>query len=218
MKTRYKISKRKSAFTVFLLFFFATLFVIITPRIGTFLVRQDKLQKADAMVLLMGSFPERILHATDLYKTGVAGKLIYAEEGSGALQLLRERGVILESSTEICRRVAITLGIPPDSIILLPGKAQSTQMEAIIVRDFLKTKPGIDTLIIVTSAAHTRRAGMIFGKALGEMDNQIVIYTSPSKYSGYTGVKWWKDREDIQQVVFEYIKMLNFLVFEQWEL
>ena len=91
-------------------------------------------------------------------------------------------------------------------------------MEALIIRDYLSKQPEIDTLTIVSTPGHTRRAGMIFEKAMKSLDHKVVIYTSPSSYSNFTGEKWWKDREDIQVVVIEYLKIFNFLVFEQWEL
>ncbi len=194
------------------------LIIYLLGKAGPFLVREDNIQKSDALVLLMGSFPARVLHAADLYHGGYAPELIFCEESNAGLKLLLDKGIELKSSNQQCRYAAIKLGIPDDSIILLPGNATSTQMEALIIREYLSKQPEIDTLTIVSTPGHTRRAGMIFEKAMKSLDHKVVIYTSPSSYSNFTGEKWWKDREDIQVVVIEYLKIFNFLVFEQWEL
>ena len=182
---------------------------------GTYLVKSEPLKKADAMVLLMGSIPDRVLQAVDLYKEGFAGKLIIVEESMGSYRKLEERGAHFISNTTQARNAAIAMGIPADSIIILPGDARSTQMEAVIVREYLKTQPGLDTIILVTSPDHTRRATMIFEKAFQKQNMPVVVYSSPSKYSSYTGKGWWKNKEGIQTVMFEYVKMVNFWMFDK---
>ncbi len=209
--------KKKYKYLLGLLLLFLLISYLFS-KAGQFLVREDSIKKSDALVLLMGSYPERVLHAADLYHAGYAPNLVFCAESNSGLQLLLNRGIELKSSNQQCRYAAIKLGIPDDSIILLPGNATSTQMEALIIRDYLSKQPEIDTLTIVSTPGHTRRAGMIFEKAMKSLDRRVVIYTSPSSYSNFTGEKWWKDREDIQIVVIEYLKIFNFLVFEQWEL
>ncbi|MEA3443780.1 MAG: ElyC/SanA/YdcF family protein, partial [Bacteroidota bacterium] len=98
------------------------------------------------------------------------------------------------------------------SIVLLPGSARSTKMEAQIIKEYIKQNPEINTLIVVSSPSHTRRAGMIFQKALNSGNRQTYIMTSPSKYSNFTGKGWWKNREDIQIMLSEYTKLLVWLV------
>lgn len=211
--------KSKKQFTILsisLIIF--TLGILLFTRAGSYLVRADSFKHGDAMVLLMGNWPERLLHANDLYSAGVSGSLLLVEEDNGALKWLNEKGIALESTSQQCFRAAIALGIPHYRINLLPGDAQSTQMEAIVARKFLYKCSGIDTLIVVSSPSHTRRAGMIFEEAIKSLDRKVLLYTSPSPYSDFTGEKWWNDREDIQIVVMEYLKIFNFLVFEQWEL
>jgi uncharacterized SAM-binding protein YcdF (DUF218 family) len=166
------------------------------------------------MVMLMGSIPDRVLQVSDLYNKRLADKVIIVQESNGSSKELEIRGVHLISSTKQCKDALITLGIPDENIIILPGDARSTQQEATILRDYLKTHPEIDTLTLVSSSDHTRRASMIFEKALNQKGMSVVILCSPSKYTGYTGQGWWKDKEGIQTVLMEYIKMFNFWMFE----
>ena len=162
----------------------------------------------------MGNIPDRVLQAADLYNRGVADKVIIVEESMGAFKKLEERGVHIISNTMQARNAAVSLGIPADSIIILPGFARSTQEEAIIIREYLAKANGIDTLLLISSAPHTRRASLIFRKAFEANANKVLVCSSPSKYSGYTGKGWWKNKEGIQTVVMEYLKMGNFWIFE----
>ena len=181
---------------------------------GTYLVKPGPQHKADAMVLLMGSIPDRVLQAADLYKSGLANKLIIVHENMDAYRELQARGATIISTTQQCRDASVALGIPADSIILLPGDAQSTQDEAVLVREYIRAHPSIDTLTLVSSSDHTRRATIIFIKAFKKQGMPVVVYCSPSKYTNYTGVGWWKTKEGIQTVLMEFLKIANFWMFD----
>ena len=187
-------------------------------KAGTWLVKSDDLEHADAIILLMGSISDRVLQTSDLYHENVAGKVWIVEEGMGAYRTLEERGVQIISNTTQVRDALITLGIPADSIVILPGDATSTQMEAEITRDYLVTQNGIDTLLLVSSANHTRRAFKIFEAAFSPFEEPVALYCSPSNYTNFDAEKWWRRRDDIQDVFMESLKLANFVLFERREL
>jgi len=187
-------------------------------RLGNWLVRDDKPEHADAMVLLMGGISDRVLQAVDLFHEGKARRLIIVEESMGPYKTIQKRGATIISNTRQICNAAISMGVPPDSIVILDGDARSTLSEVVIVRDFIAGNRLIDTLILVTSAPHTRRAGMIFESAFRANDMQIEILCSPSVYSAFHAERWWKDKEGIQDVLSELIKIGNFLIFEKKQL
>lgn len=201
---------------IFLIFILVS--VTTCRNAGTWLIKKDNPVRADALVILMGSIPDRILEAADLYKAGLADRVVIVEESMGAYRELETRGAHIISNTQQCRNAAIALGIPSENIIVLPGDARSTQQEAIKVREYMKARPGIDTILLVTSSNHTRRASMLFEKAFNKSGMQIVVYSCPSKYSNFNGKGWWKQKENIQVVLFEYIKIANFLFIEKYRL
>ena len=187
-------------------------------KAGTWLVKADNPPHADVMVMLTGSISDRVLQTADLYNEGVASKVWIAEEAMEASRDLEARGVKLISNSTQVRNAMITLGIPADSITIFPGDAASTRMEAEIVRSYLHTQTGIDTLLIVSSAEHTRRAYKIFKAAFSPLDEPPVVCCSPSTYTNFHPEKWWRSKEDIQEVVEEYMKLTNFVFFERGEL
>ena len=211
------MNRRKTRYIIFSIVLF-TVTIGGCRRAGRWLVKEELPPRADALVILMGSFPERVLQAFDLYRDGRADRIVIVEESMGPYQNLEERGVRIETNSEQAVRSLITLGVPADSITLLPGDARSTLDEAVAVRDFLYHKPGADTLILVSSAAHMRRAALIFNRALRSQPVPVTIGCSPSSYSGFNPDKWWRRKEDIQSVMSEYLKICSFLLFEKREL
>jgi uncharacterized SAM-binding protein YcdF (DUF218 family) len=193
----------------------AVLYVGGCRRAGEWLVKEDVPVHTDAMVILMGDFPDRVLQAADLYHEGIAGELIIVEESMGPFKTLEARGADIISNTEQARKATVALGIPADSITVLPGNARSTQDEAIVVRDYISRCATIDTLLLVSSSAHMRRASMIFRAVLRDSEPPVYIGCSPSLYSSFRPEKWWHRKEDIQVVLSEYVKILNFVVIEK---
>ena len=184
---------------------------------GHWLVKSDAPQHADAIVLLMGSFPERVLQAADLYHEGKASRLLIVYESMGPFQVLESRGADIIRTTEQARDAAIDLGVPANSITMLPGEARSTLDEAVVIREYIKDKPDIDTLLLVSSPAHMRRSYMIFRQILRNSEKPVYVGTSPSSYSSFNPDKWWKRKEDVQSVVSEMVKILSFLTIERRE-
>ncbi|HQK71426.1 MAG TPA: YdcF family protein [Bacteroidales bacterium] len=184
-------------------------------RAGKWLVREDMPSHADAIVLLMGNFPERVLQAVDLYHEGRADSLIIVYESMGAYEILEERGASVVRTTTQARDAAVALGIPSERIIILPGDARSTLDEAIALREYLRMNWVTDTIILVSSPSHMRRSYLIFRAILRDLEQQIYIGSVPSTYSGFNPEKWWRRREDVQSVLSEYVKLLSFIFVEK---
>jgi len=197
----------KTLLAVFLFLLIIAVFLI--PRMGTFLVRQDQPEKADVMVILMGNIPDRTLEAYDLYKKGLPRKILIVMAGRYGIEAFRKKGILLDGQTAIARKALIGLGVPADSIIILPGDAKSTRDEAVAVRKYAELHPQLDTLLLVSSSYHSRRATFVFNKTLGKLDHPVTVISCPSKYTGFHSKNWWRDRESAKLVFLEYLKLVN---------
>ena len=198
---------------IFLFAFFlilALLYIRGCVNAGKWLVKDDKVTHADVMVILMGSVADRVLQAVDLYKEGMAEQVIFADVDVSAYKKLDERGFHISSNTELVYDAAVTLGIPESNITVLPGRATSTRMEALLVSRYLLGNPDMDTLIIITSAPHTRRASIIFNHVFEKNELPVTVLCCPSKYTNYNPGKWWRTEKGIQSVISEYLKLVNF--------
>lgn len=198
------------AFLVFGLF--------LLKNAGTYLVEHDRLQKADAIVILMGSTADRVMEAHDLFKDNMAPLIIIVNNLQLGSDILKQHDVIIPNKASLSIDALSQLGIDKNQIVLLPGAAASTRDEAEILSDYLqKSELSIDTLIIVSSEAHMRRSMMIFKHTFKGHDIQVALQSAPSKYSDFNAQKWWTDRESAKQVFMEYTKIASFLLVEQWQ-
>ena len=164
----------------------------------------------------MGSITDRSLQAADLYNAGVVKKVILVEATLGGYQKLVDKGINIVSNTEQMVNSMVFLGIPLEKIVVLPGYANSTQMEACIVRDYIRRSNTIDTIIVTSSNYHMRRASMIFRSELKDKEHPVCVFVYPSAYSEFDPEKWWKNRKGIKTVLLEYAKLFAFHAFDRW--
>jgi len=201
-------------FSAVVIFLIIILYIVICRNAGQWLVNEDEPITADAIVILMGSVYDRVLNHQGFSRNliMVETRQFYDDE---AMQSSEFRGT---SNTGQTRNIAISLGVNPDSITILPGGATSTRMEATIIREYLADKPDIDTILLVSSAEHTRRASIIFKSAFRKAEMPVYVVSSPSFYSDFNTKKWWRSKNEIKNVVTEYLKMAFFYVFDRWRL
>jgi len=192
--------------------------VIVFPRLGKWLVAEDETVKSDIIVVLMGSVPDRILEAVDLYHDGFADQIAMINSHMVGYDILLSRGVKIPGNAQLSQSVANSLGIQDEDILILDGDAKCTQDEAIIVKDYLRDKENIDSIILVTSKYHSTRAKKIFVKALKGLNRDIIVTSSPSKYDTYNSEQWWRNREDVKNVIIEYLKLFNYYTREQFQI
>ncbi len=187
-------------------------------KAATWLIQEDLTNKADALVFLMGSFSDRVLQTDDLYKQGLADQVLIVKASNKAAAALEARGIpVVNETRQVCDAL-VALGIPEDKVITIPGDATSTQMEAMIVREYILNHTSLDSLILVSSPFHTRRASLIFKTAFKNTATPVCIFSSPSSYSIHDAEKWWRSREMVQRVLMEYMKLANFVLFEKSDL
>ncbi len=196
----------------------ATLLIIfvVIPRMGTYLVAEHDLVKADALVILMGSLPARALEGAAVYRAGFVRDIIVVQTYVDSEELLAERGVQIPGQAELTRNALAQMGVPIGQIEVLPGGVRSTWEEAQVVCAYLADNREIESLILVTSSFHTRRTLIIFERACRNLDRELELIMRPSSFDTFQADRWWQDRESAKMVVFEYMKLAYFLAWEQW--
>ncbi|MGI6452430.1 MAG: YdcF family protein [Syntrophomonadaceae bacterium] len=213
------MKKPKKLFTtVIVILVVVALIRLSLPSLGNYLVAEDEPQQSDIIVLLMGSGPDRMLGAVDLYHAKYADEILMVRNMVRGYNLVVSQGVNIPHDTDIAKDVAVQLEVPEEKITVLPGDALSTQDEAIQVREYLKNEPDIDSLIIVTSKSHSGRAKKIFVKAMNSLNRDFKIISCPTEYDDFNAEKWWQNREDLKRGALEYLKLFHFYIKEQFEL
>jgi uncharacterized SAM-binding protein YcdF (DUF218 family) len=181
---------------------------------GRFLVVADPLPAhADAIVILAGSVPDRSLEAADLYRAGIAPRVVVTRErvprGEAAL---RAHGVRLPEGDDLTIDALRRLGVPASAVVRLRRRATSTDTEARTIARWA-CRARVRRLIVVTSRAHTRRARLILGQSLGP---DVALTIRPSRYDGFSSRRWWHVRRDQKIVLSEYEKLAHYWLSEHW--
>ncbi len=187
----------------------------LLKAIGAFLVVDQSPEPADAIVVLPGSFPDRILEAVDLYDAGFAPEIVLCREPENpGFRTLRERGASVPRIYENNVSVAMQLGVPAASVTVLQRAAGSTFTEARVVLQYLADR-GANSMLLVTSKFHTRRAGAIYRHLAG---GAIKVITRPARDGGFDPASWWHDRMSIRRLLIEYQKLALFQLYDRWKI
>jgi len=204
--------KRKilTALIILIVFYFLS--------IGHILVHEDKIRKCDAAVVLNGEIPSRILQGIDMYEEGYVNEIIMSNlyVADEVHKLLDSKGFDLSDGADNNKDLAIQAGVPDEDIIILNGNARSTIDESQVVGEYFSNNSEYKSIMIVTSKYHSYRASKIFENQFKKLDLDIEIISVPTKYEEFDSYLWFTDRESIDSVIFETIKLTVFYLIEQW--
>jgi len=180
--------------------------VPILRALGSFLIIEDPLQPAVAIVALGGDPPFREMEAARLYRAGWAPKVIVIP---GALweeqQALSELGIRVPESWEISREVLLNKGVPSSAIIVPKGRAEGTLEELKLA--FNTIGPVIQPVILVSSKYHTRRVRLTWGYVTHGDSTAIV---RAAEGDPFDPARWWRERRFVSSVVHEYLGLINY--------
>jgi uncharacterized SAM-binding protein YcdF (DUF218 family) len=183
--------------------------IIALRGLGSFLVYEDPLERADAIMILGGTMYERQLEAVDLYKDGWAPRLFVLREMSdwGEVELMN-RGVKYLSMVDVQVDAMERLGVPRDRITIL-DRANSTAQEAAILRD-LVLREKFTKVIIVTSKQHTRRARLVMNRRMNDIGVKVIVRSS--RYDRANADRWWTERSTLRFTLFEAQRLFGYWI------
>jgi uncharacterized SAM-binding protein YcdF (DUF218 family) len=183
-----------TAAIVFLVFF----------GIGRWLVIQDPLVHADAIVILSGHLPDRALEAARLYNARYAEQVWISQPVSPAEEL-KTMKIFFLGEDFFNEKVLLAKGVPADAIRILERPSANTEQEVREIREFLR-RNNFSKVILVTSKAHTRRVRAIWNKLVGPDPQAVVRFANEDSYDG---THWWRHTQDALDVVRESLGLLN---------
>ena len=174
--------------------------------IAEWLVVEDPLIRAPAIVVLNGYFPFRAMEAAYLYQQGWAPEVWLIQESSPAQEeALGQLGMRISREESINREVLTRSQVPPDAICMLNGKVKNTADEVRLIAHELAQR-GRDRVIIVTSKAHTRRVRATWRALVGNSPSAIVRYAARDPYSPS---RWWRNTREALVVSREIFGLMN---------
>lgn len=183
------------------LFVFAA---IIFLGIGRWLVVEDPLDKAQAIVVLGGRIPMRAKEAARLYNAGYSPQvwLTRANEPAASLQ---EMHIAYIGEDFYNSRVLMHDGVSSNAIHVLEPPIDNTADEVRAIAAELEREKGA-AVIIVTTKVHTRRVRTLWKKLSGGRGRAIVRAASTDSFAPE---HWWRTTGDSLDVVREVLGLLN---------
>lgn len=136
-----------------------------------FLDDSDAPAKADLLFVLGGDFSRRAPFAAELYRDGLAPRILLAREPSSSSA---------SNFTDTTISILQANGVPKDRIIDFAPTAgvTSTADEARALKLYVSAYR-VKTLLVVTSAYHTRRARMALSRALRGSGTHLIVVATP---------------------------------------
>jgi uncharacterized SAM-binding protein YcdF (DUF218 family) len=172
--------------------------------VGRWLVVEDPLAPADAIVALSGQLPERATEAARIYDLGDAKQVWITQQPTPAAELAK-LGVHFVGEDFYDEEVMIVLGVPVDTMRVLDPPAANTEAEVDEISGDMRAE-GLTSVIIVTSKPHTRRVRAIWNRRAGPSLRAIVRYPDSDPYDA---AHWWRHTRDALDVVRELLGLLN---------
>lgn len=192
-------------------FLFLVVLWLLSWGAAKWLVVQEPLVQADAIVILSGSstYFERAQTAARLFNEGKSRKIILTNDNrQGGWSSAEQRNPFFYERT---RAELVRLGVPQSSIEVIFQPVHSTYDEAARLREYVNVHP-MSSLLVVTSPYHTRRALGTFQRAFSGTTTRIGIVHPPIGIQSPDAKKWWSRPRGWQMVPYEYLKLAYYWV------
>jgi len=150
-------------------------------------------------VILGGDFQERPMVAAELYRRGVANKILVSRTAEGPSGS--------PSYTELSRNTLLKLGVPALAIETFGHENKNTRDEAVALRAWA-AGTNASVFIIPDEIFGTRRAQWIFRHEL--FGSTVSIEVLAFEPRAYTRQEWWKTEQGLTAFNNEFLKYLYY--------
>src|SRR5262245_37731693 len=174
--------------------------------VASFLIVEDPLEPAAAIVALGGQAPFRQIEAARLYRAGWAPLVFVVQEGpSDEAAARRELGIEVVPGSELSRQVLLRRGVPASAIVVPKAKSSGTREELQAAYAAMSAKDA--PVILVTSKYHTHRTRLTWNYVTEGRSKAIV--RAPGQ-DPFDPTRWWRERRFVLAVVREYLGLINY--------
>lgn len=173
-------------------------------EVGNWLVREDPLKKATAIVVLSGAMPVRAQEGAELYRAGFATE-VWLTQPTEPKRTMEAMGVPFDGEEEYSRRVLLKGGVPERAIRVLKPTIVNTVDEMDVIAGALHDAHGA-SVIVVTSKPHTRRVRGLWNR-LEAGRGEIIVRAA--RTDAFDPAYWWRTTRDALDVVREVLGLMN---------
>lgn len=171
------------------------------------LIRTEPIERADVIVIMAGSgtFKERTQRAAELYKQGRAPKIVLTNDNhQGGWVADEQRNIPYQ---ELAARWLRRQGVPDEAIETLSQPVSGTHEEALLLREYAQSRK-LHSLLVVTSAYHSRRTLWTLHRVFGDAGIAIGLEVAPPGFQSPQPITWWIHLRGWQMIPSEYVKLI----------
>jgi uncharacterized SAM-binding protein YcdF (DUF218 family) len=207
------VKKRSRIFRITIAFLLLILaWIIIAPYLAERLIVEKPLERADVIFVLGGSsvYLERTRRAAIEYKRGKATKIVLTDDGEQTGWSRSEKRNI--PYVELSQRNLTAEGVPAEVVEIIKPIGSGTIYEARLLREQARAK-NWKSVLIVTSAYHTRRALGTFERVFENENIEFGIVAPPAGEQTPTSAFWWLMPKGWDYVAGEYVKSFYYWLY-----
>ena len=179
------------------------------PYAGHFLIIDEPLEPADAILVMAGPRTVRWIEGVELYREGVAPNIIISPGIVEQTEIeLRRRGIDFPAEADLVKNAMVQLGVPETALTIIPATWMDNTADEALATEQLALQRGWTSIIVVTSKYHTRRTRFAFRREFS--DTGIRVQVRGSRYDGAKPDGWWRSRSDLRYVISELQKLVAY--------
>ena len=207
-----KTTRSFKIITALLLMFLA--WILFAWFAANLLIVEQPLEHAEVILVLGGSaaYIERTQKAAQLFKDNIAPKIFLTNDGTKAGWSKTEQRN--PPYVELAEQSLISQGISKENVEILPTITESTQDEANLLAKTAKER-NLKSILLVTSAYHTRRTLWTFEKTMqyNDVPIEIGIESPPTGQQTPPPFYWWLTASGWSVVAGEYVKIAYYWLY-----
>ncbi|HEU4874921.1 MAG TPA: YdcF family protein [Pyrinomonadaceae bacterium] len=173
------------------------------------LIVSAPLDSADAIVVLSGSstYVERTHKAAELYRQRRAPLVLLTDDHTqgGWSSAVQRNPYFVERATD----ELIKQGVPVEKIRIIPGMPSGTHDEVLVIKDYASAQR-LRSLLVVTSAYHSRRALRRLRQAFAGTETVVGLDPVPPGSQTPSPAFWWMQVEGWRIVGGELVKLVYY--------
>ena len=199
---------RRRLLTIALVFGIWVLLAWVAAR---FLVVSTPLHNADAIVVMSGSavYKERTQRAAEFYRQGLAPRILLTNDNlRGEWSSAEQRNPFFY---ERARNNLLLLGVPAERVEVIAEPVTGTYEEAQTLREYAVAH-GLRSLVVVTSAYHSRRALWTLNRVFAGTGIEMSLQSIESGEQTPPPLTWWLHWRGWRMVIGEYVKNVYYRV------
>jgi uncharacterized SAM-binding protein YcdF (DUF218 family) len=182
------------------------LLVLGLLKLGPYLVVADSLEPGDAIFVLAGTGPGRLVEAAALHRRGLAPVVVVSLPPD---TMRRARELAGEPAPQDRAVSALVhAGVPRQAVARLDRVVVNTAEELAVDFEFAQAQ-NYRRVILVTSPQHTRRVRLIWN---AYYQKRLPALVHPTPFEEFDAARWWGSSRSLEKSLYEVAAIVHFLL------